>query len=177
MKITSEEDMAKIITGVKVTYQGMPDKDYVFDGGTYTFTPLSDFTMDFLKQNIYDSILSMLFDDSNEMYGHSESLSGYEAHTQGLDYEGYGFGIDKFEHAWAHFELVDKIEADSTYDDIQSLSIPTSDNSQQQIDDLQNQLTQQQNKVKADQDKVNADKQAVANDQNQIKQDTPTALE
>src|SRR5699024_2323579 len=79
MKITSEEDMAKIITGVKVTYQGMPDKDYVFDGGTYTFTPLSDFTMDFLKQNIYDSILSMLFDDSNEMYGHSESLSGYEA--------------------------------------------------------------------------------------------------
>ena len=129
--------------------------------------------MDQLKQNIYDNLLMMLFDDADSNYGHAKSLMGYDAKTstdRGFDAtstEYLGMSVDN--HDGIHFNFVD--EANNNFDKTGNYPIPSTTALEQQQTQLQGQVSSDQSAVSSAETQANQTQSALNSAQSQLNND------
>lgn len=74
---------------------GLSDQD-MYSGATVTHTDGTwGFTLDDFMQNIYDSIMQLIFNDADSNWGHATSMAGIRASQQGND-QWFGLGFGQF---------------------------------------------------------------------------------
>ncbi|MBO8442128.1 MAG: SEC10/PgrA surface exclusion domain-containing protein, partial [Firmicutes bacterium] len=127
--------------------------------------------MDQLKQDVYNTIISMLFDDAGSDYGHTQALIGYDAktaNTRGFDdtTEEY-LGVDTDDNGWVHFNFARQ----GSYDKTGDYPIPSTTALEQQQTQLQGQVSSDQSAVSSAETQANQTQSALNSAQSQLSND------
>ncbi|MEY8737896.1 SEC10/PgrA surface exclusion domain-containing protein, partial [Lactobacillus sp. AN1001] len=97
--LTALEKAEKSIGGVTMSSESIG----------WGYIPRGETTLDNLKNGIYNSLLSMIFDDAHSNWGHARQLTGMYVNNSN-DY--FGFSVDK--NSIVHFENYEPMRADNS---------------------------------------------------------------